>query len=142
MTLGEIHALIIKLDDRVFKAETGQLPVSWDEYQDLKSRADRLVNVLARGISEARGCTFEEAHAQREELRSMARLEAMISRHLELNPESSDEKEPLLIAAFQNRDNEAFKKYLEKFDYLFDNAPRPPAEPSRKGILGRLFKRR
>jgi hypothetical protein len=142
MTLGEIHELIIKLDDLVFKAETGQHSVSWDEYQDLKNKADKLVNALARGISEAKGCTFEEAYAQREELRSMARLEAMISRHLELNPESSSKKEPLLIAAFQNRDNEAFKKYLEQFDYLFDNAPRPPAEPTRKGIFERLFKRR
>jgi hypothetical protein len=82
-------------------------------------------------LSTAKGCTFDEVYAQRQELRTLARLEAMISRDLELNSESLDKKEPLLIAAFQNGDAEAFKKYLQKFNYLFANSPRPPIEPAR-----------
>ena len=69
------------------------------------------------------------------------RIEAMLKRHLELNPGDKD-MDPLIAAIRSARngedfDQEMFRELSKTFDYLFVNRPQPPAGPS--GFFKRFF---
>lgn len=145
MTVSEVQERITEIDEIVFKVETGQIPMSWNEYKALEKEADELMVILAQNIAPHKGCTYEEAYEARQKVRHLSRIEATVNRHLELHPEAAKKEDPDLIKAFsggsdtQNID-EASARWAASFEYMFENAPRDPNEkPSGGGFLRRLF---
>lgn len=148
MTPHEAHERILELDDLIFKADTGQVKVTWEEYSCLKVEVQALMDALAKSIATYGKCTYEEAYAERERLRSVNLLSAIMQRHCELNPEDAQRKEdPLLIKALHSGPNgdeidyDAIEKFMLQFSYLLENAPKPPVEPAKKpSLMQRLLR--
>jgi hypothetical protein len=141
MTLGEIDERITELDALIFRAETGQVAMSWQELEAHVVEADVLMNVLAENIAEKTGCTYEEANGPREKLRIVTRMKTVLGRHIELHPEELDRVDPEIQEAFATGDVEIFKRIMDRYKYLFVNCPRPPTTHMLKTILSRWFKR-
>jgi len=146
MTVQEAHERILELDDLIFKAETGQINVTWDHYVSLKTEADTLMDVLARTIASRGEQSYEEAYKARDRVRDLNRIAATMQRHVDLNPETANKEDPLMIAAFHGGadgdsiDPEALKRFAESFDYLFANAPKPPAEATEsRNLIQRIL---
>lgn len=146
MTVGEVHERITELDALIFKVETGQVSMTWEEYRTLQVEAESLMEVWAQNVSSAKVSTFEKAFELRQKMRTLDRLTAITERHLELHPEDIGKENQNLIATFQSGEDgnqvalEAFKRYVNEFNYLFENCPKPPEEKTR-GLLQRLFRR-
>jgi len=147
MTVKEADDRITELDDLIFKADTGQISVTWQQYLSLKSEVQILMDVLAKSLASTGKHTYEEAYAAREHVRAMNLLPAILQRHCELNPETAQKEDPLLIKAFHSGpngddiDNEAYEKFLLQFSYLFANAPQPPVE-KKPNLIQRLLGRK
>jgi hypothetical protein len=145
MTLDEASERITELDTLIFKVETGQVPMSWEEYRTLQVEVEALMEGLAKNLSSLKGCSYEEAYEPRQKIRIFSRMGAMANRHLQLHPEACDKEDPLLIAAFHSGDDgneinyEAFERFFEQFSYIFENCPKPPPEKP-KGVFTRLFR--
>lgn len=141
MLPNEIHEEITRLDDLIFKVETGQVEMSWDKYQELKSLAEELTATLAQMVAAPSGRTVEEAYEAREQVRNLDRISAMAARHLELHPEDANKENPLLIEAFRGEDEaskKAYSEFIATFDYMFANAPKPPEKQKR--FIRKLFR--
>jgi uncharacterized protein YdcH (DUF465 family) len=145
MTLGQANERITELDDLIFKVETGQVPMSWEEYQSLKIEVEALMDVLAQNLSSHTGHTYEQAYEPRQNVRMLEKMGAIMKRHIELHPEDRNKNDPLIIAALHGGkdgrgiDFKAFDQLSKRFDYIFENRPRPPAG-NLKGFLRRLFR--
>jgi hypothetical protein len=149
MTTHEAHERILELDDMIFKADTGQIRVTWEQYTCLKIETQALMDALAKSIATYGKCTYEEAFAERERLRSVNLLSAIMQLHCELNPEDAKRDDPLLVKALHSGPNgdeidyEAFERFMVQFSYLLENAPKPPVEPAKKpSLMQRLLGRK
>jgi hypothetical protein len=146
MTIDQANERISALDDLIFKADTSQISVTWDEYVVMKIEVEALMEQLAKTMA-APEHTYEEMYAMRQRIRTLDRLSAIMHRHCDLNPEDAKNTyDPLLNKALHSGlngdeiDNEAFARFMHQFDYLFANCPQPPAEkkPSfMRRLLGR-----
>jgi hypothetical protein len=145
-TYSQLHEKITEIDALIFRADTGQISLTWEQYTSLKEDAETLMKLLAEGIAESGGHTYAEAYAARQKVRDLDLIAATTKLHRELHPEANPENDAIVAAAFdessskESRD-EAFGKFLAIFEYLFVNAPRPPVEAPRKGFVRRLFRR-
>jgi hypothetical protein len=140
MTLSEANELLTKLDHLIFKADTGQIGVTWNEYTSWKKQAQMLMQDLAHAVAAGGTCTYEEAYEVRKNVRESDRFTATLERHCELNPRTAVRPDSLLAAAFRGGvdgkgDPEALRKLMQSYDYLFANGPRPPKDSSRKPSL-------
>src|SRR4051812_15220408 len=105
MTTHEAHERILELDDLIFKADTGQASVTWEQYVSLKTEAQALMDALAKSVATYGKCTYEDAYGDRERLRRLNRLSALMQRHCELNPKDAKKEDPLLIKAIHSGPN-------------------------------------
>lgn len=144
MTLGEANERITELDDLIFRAETGQAPMSWREYQSLKIEVEALMDVLARNLSAQTGCSYDQAYEPRQNVRTLEKMAAIVMRHLELHPEDRNMQDPLILAALHGGkdgsgvDATLLEQLLTRFKSLFEDGPKPPARSSRD-IRKRVF---
>ncbi len=119
-----------KLDELIFRVETGQQQMSWKAYQRLKANAQELTNREVRLSAAQNGSTCEAQLRLYRKARHLERMEAMVSRHLALHPEDQS-MDPLIEAlgsarAGKDLDPELIRKFRKKFDYLYANRPVPP----------------
>jgi hypothetical protein len=145
-TFGQLDEKITEIDSLIFRAGTGQISLTLEQYKSLKEDAETLMNLIAKGIAESGGHTFAEAHAARQKVRDLDLIAETAKLHCELHPESNPPNDAIVKAAFdesssQEARDEAYGKFLAMFKYIFVNAPRPPAEAPRKGFLRTLFRR-
>jgi hypothetical protein len=151
MTINEANELLEKLDDLIFKAETGQLQTSWDDYCALRDKAKELSVGLAQAVSKASGKSYEEFYKLQEERRAFRKLTAMQDLHRQRKPDfvPSPEEHDLLKKFYddEGRTGEERGQLMVQFNtkvygYLFENAPRPPGsgKSQQRGILSRFFR--
>ena len=151
MTLGELSEGLEKLDAMIFKAETGQAEISWDEYSKLRNPAEELRKELANQVSAASGESYEEFYKLSIQRRDIHRLNALYSLHSQLHPDFilSPEQHNLLKKSLggERTDAEgeqALAEYIRQvFGYLLDKGPRPPQEMGTNlgGFFKKLFRR-
>jgi hypothetical protein len=151
MTLDEANEELLRLDELLFKAETGQIKMSWDEYRSLQESADALMVAYARGLSESTGRSYEAMYELRMSKRAIDKEMATSKLHLKLHPNfiPTPEQHELLKRAYASEiPSEEATLALEQFNrqvygYLFVNAPRPTegAKAQRHRLLSGLFRR-
>jgi hypothetical protein len=149
MTLGELSEGLEKLDAMLFKAETGQAEISWDEYSKLRNSTEELRKEFARQVSTASGKSYEEFYKLSIQRRDIHRLKALYSLHSQLHPDFtlSPEQHDLLKKSFDGESTDAegeqaLADYIRQvFGYLLDKGPRPPQEArtNRGGFFKKLF---
>jgi hypothetical protein len=150
MTVGEANELLLELDDLLFKAETGQIEMSWAVYRAHQTTAEELVVVVAQALSRDSGKPYEEMYNLHNKIKSLKRVQATANLHQKLHPDLPlTPEEGNFLARFldESATEEEAKQMFTQFNtkvygYLFANAPRPPeiAEAKRQGILSRFFR--
>ena len=147
MGFDEVDERIRQIDDEVFKAETGQLLMSWDEYECRKVEAETLMKVLAESLASLNLCSAKDAYEKRQRIRSLDRIVKALELHCRIHPEAAKQDDPLLIAMDNaevgtSEHNEAIERFAAEFDYLFKNAPKPPKRTVREKLFSWLSGRK
>jgi hypothetical protein len=132
---------LVVLRERLFRVETGQKRVTWEQYQALKTKTEELEAFWLRFWEGINGNTHEKEVELHNRTHTLDQMEAMLKRHLELHP--GDQEMELFAAAMSsakrnNRtiDRELFDRFMQKLIYLFADCPQPP-QPS--GLFKRYF---
>ena len=135
MSDWEHHERVV-LDSRIFRIEIGREAMSWKRYKALKAKAEQLMRAEAQALADLNGCTFDLQFKRLQKMRHRDRMEAMLSRHLELFPDDK-ELEPLaaqlrLAKTGKDIDPKVLRQFRKKFDYLYVDRPVPPISPAEK----------
>lgn len=143
MTIGEIHAKLLEVDDLLIKADLSQVPMQWDEYRSKSDEADLLIELLAKSTSELNGKSYEETRTMFTKERIINHMSAIASRHVELHPETNPKHDAIVAAAFQGIQNgvktpeQGIHECMSIFAYLVQNGPKPPKRSFFDRLLGR-----
>jgi len=137
------HQYLVDLRVRIFRVETGQEHISWKKYQALKVAAEEEERFWMKLFADLNGVAYERQLAIHRKHAAIERIEVMLKRHLELNP-GDKEMDPLIAALRSAKSNnrdvppEMLGEFRKKFDYLYVDGPKPPAEPL--GLFKRFFR--
>jgi hypothetical protein len=144
-TLAEISEKITEVDSLIFRADTGQISLTWEQYKSLHEDGETLMNMLAESLAHYNGKTTAEMYEERGKVRRMNRLAATAARHLELHPEPNPAEDAIFAAAFNDKTKtpeQVSKEISAIYAYLFVNQPvEPVVPPPRRGLFGRIFGR-
>ena len=147
-TLGEISAKISEIDDLIFRADTGQITLTWAQYKSLHEDGETLMNMLAESLAHYKGTTAAEMYEERDKVRRANRFAATATRYNELHPEEDPEVDAI-FKAMSSDDVEVAKtaqhQVAELWATMFVNMPVEPTTPTPipppKSFLQRMFRR-
>jgi len=143
-TVGWLDAKITEVDALIFKADTAQISLTWEQYKALKDDAEMMMNLLAENVAQSSGRPIEEMYEARALVRRMNYFTATTARHLELYPNPNPKQDEMIRSAFHDSksDEETTRKLIQFYGYMFANAPRDPNSAApQKGFFRRLFSR-
>jgi hypothetical protein len=141
-TYEEINERISEIDSLIFRADTGQISLAWEQYASLHEDGETLMKILAEGLALQNGSAMEEMYRERDKVRRMNRLVATAERDLELHPEPNPREDAIIKAACNDKTKtpEQVTREIESvYAYMFANKPVAPA--NRKSLLQRIFRR-
>lgn len=84
MTVHEAHERILELDDMIFKVDTGQVRVTWEQRNCLKIEVQALMDALAKSIAAVAVFTNTAVPGFRSGLDGASGVECRSSRGLEI----------------------------------------------------------
>jgi hypothetical protein len=147
-TLREISDKIGEVDSLIFKADTGQITLTWDQYKSLHKDGEALMKMLAESLAHFNGSTAAAMYEERDKVRRSSRFAATVARYAELHPEDDPELNAIFKAAFGDDDRAAKiaqDQLAELWASMFVNKPVEPLPttqpPTRTGLYQRIFRR-
>jgi hypothetical protein len=151
-TLGQLDARLIEIDDLLFKADTGQLPIEAVEREKLNGEAEAILTLLSRELGRAHNLDPRVVKEQRQSVRELNYIAALTERDLKLHPEPNPERDRIIAEVFDGlkrrttTGEEAARKLTSIYQYMFAGASMPavkgdaPSAP-KEGFLRRLLRR-
>jgi hypothetical protein len=138
--IEETKKALERTDASLLKAETGQIQVTAELWDELEAQGDALVDWLADALSALTPKSKEEVIADFKKIRSLNHVQMTVERYLQLCPESKPEADELIRRMFDS-DNPMPKGDVERewsrfFGFMFIERPR-----AKRGFFRRLLGR-
>jgi hypothetical protein len=141
-TLGEISEKISEIDSLIFRADTGQITITWEQYKSLHEDVETLMNMLAQSLAQRNGSSAAAMYEERDKVRRSMRLAATVERYCELHPGPDPAVDAIFRVALKDESASAQEKLADLMMPMFANKPVPPATAdTKRGFLGRMFGR-
>ena len=141
-TLGEISEKISEMDSLIFRADTGQVTINWEQYKSLHEDVETLMNMLAQSLAHHNGSSAAAMYEERAKVRRSVRFAASLERFTELHPGPDPTVDAIFRGAFKDQSADAQEQLADLIAPMFANKPVPPVPSDvKKGFLRRMFGR-
>jgi hypothetical protein len=138
--IDEARKTLDRTDASLFKAETGQIEVTAEQWDELEALGDTLVDWLADALSALTPKSKEEVKADFTKIRSLNRIQMTLERFVQLHPESRPEADELIRRTMDSnnpmRKDDVETEWTQLFGPMFIERPR-----AKRGFFRRLLGR-